>query len=198
MSDTQRYADALQHVFAYAQSQNYTGYSKFDAMNSPFLNTLSFNISPLQWAITQAVYRFPVNIRPLFGVKAGINPRAMGLFALGYLLAARTMPDKAVVYTMEARKLLGWLEAHKADGYHGMSCGYNYIWPNLRFTAPANFPNLVVTGNVIMAFMTAFEQLGEERYLDVARSSIDFILKDLNTLVDTATDRAISYIPNSK
>lgn len=197
-SNELRYQNALKRVFTYAQQQGYSGYSKFDAMNSPLLNTLSFGISPLQWAVTQAVYRFPVNIRPLFGVKQGINPKAMGLFALGYLTAARTMTEQREAYLTEARKLLSWLETNKADGYHGMSCGYNYIWPNLRFTAPANFPNLVVTGNVIIAFLTAFEQLGEQRYLDVARSSIDFILNDLNTLIDTETDRAISYIPGSK
>src|SRR5262249_49110775 len=155
---------------------DYAGYSKFDALNSPLLNTLSFGINPLRWAYSQAVYRFPVNIRPLLGVKRGVNPKALGLFALGYLTAAWVDPTHGDEYVREARKLLDWLEANKARGYHGMACGYNYVWPNLRFTAPANFPNLVVTGNVIIAFLTAYEQLGDKRYLEAARSSVDFIL----------------------
>jgi hypothetical protein len=198
LSETARYRLALQRVFKYAQSKDYAGYSKFDALNSPLLNTLSFGINPLKWAYAQAVYRFPVNIRPLLGVQAGVNPKALGLFALGYLLAAQTDTEHGEEYVREARKLLDWLESNKARGYHGMSCGYNYVWPNLRFTAPANFPNLVVTGNVIIAFLTAYEQLGDQRYLEIARSSVDFILEDLNTLIDTPTERAISYVPNSK
>jgi rhamnogalacturonyl hydrolase YesR len=194
-SDYQR---ALDETLAYGKQQGYAGYSKFDAMNSPLLNALSLGISPLQWAATQAVYRFPLNIRPLLGVKKGINPKAMGLFALGYLLGARAVPAKADAYIAEARTILAWLMANRAEGYSGMSCGYNYIWPNLRFTAPANFPNLVVTGNVILAFLTAYEQLGDAVYLETARSSVDFILKDLNTLVDTREERAISYVPDSK
>lgn len=197
MTDAAPYMTALKRVFEYAQGQEYAGYSKFDALNSPLLNALSFGINPLKWAYAQGVYRFPVNIRPLLGVRKGVNPKAMGLFALGYLLGARVDSAHADAYIQEACKLLSWLEENQARGYHGMSCGYNYVWPNLRFTAPANFPNLVVTGNVIIAFLTAYEQLGKQSYLDTARSSIDFILHDLNTLVDTETERAISYVPGS-
>lgn len=196
-SETPRYLAALTQVFAYAKTKEYGGYSKFDALNSPLLNTLSFGLNPLKWVYAQAVYRSPVNIRPLLGVKEGVNPKALGLFALSYLLAARIDLEHADTHVREARKLLDLLDANKAHGYHGMSCGYNYVWPNLRFTAPANFPNLVVTGNVIIAFLTAYEQLGDNRYLDAARSSVDFILQDLKTLIDTPSERAISYVPNS-
>lgn len=197
MADAARYKTALDRVFAYGKQQEYAGYSKFDALNSPLLNTLSFGVSPVKWAYAQAVYRFPVNIRPLLGVRKGINPKAVGLFALAYLTAAQAVPERADAYIAEARWLLDWLDSHRAEGWHGASCGYNYVWPNLRFTAPANFPNLVVTGNVMIAFLTAYELLGEQRYLDTARSSIDFILHDLTTVIDTAEDRAISYVPGS-
>jgi hypothetical protein len=194
----QRYGVVLREVFAYARAQDYAGYSKFDAMNSPLLNALSLGISPVQWAMTQAVYRAPINVRPLLGVRKGVNPKAMGLFALGYLLGSRAFPQERDHFIAEAQSLLEWLSNNRAHGYHGMSCGYNYIWPNLRFTAPANFPNLVVTGNVINAFLTGYELLNDSRYLEIARSSINFVLNDLNTLIDTPEERAISYVPGSK
>jgi rhamnogalacturonyl hydrolase YesR len=197
MADPTRYRRALDQALNYAKTRGYAGYSKFDALNSPLLDKLSFNINPLRWAYAQAVYRFPLNIRPLLQVKPGINPKAMGLFALARLLAAQVEPENKDVHEQEAREILSWLENNRAQGYHGMCCGYNYIWPNLRFYAPANSPNLVVTGNVIIAFLTAYEQLGDAKYLEIARSSVDFILNDLNTIIDTPTERAISYIPNS-
>lgn len=197
MTDSIRYITALRDVLAYGKAQGYAGYSKFDAMNSTLLQTLSLNSNILKWSMAQAVYRSPINVRPLLGVQKGINPKAMGLFALGNLLAAQTDEERAEAYIGEARTILQWLIDNRAQGYSGMSCGYNYIWPNLRFTAPKNFPNLVVTGNVIIAFLTAYEQLGDQVYLDTARSSIDFILNDLNTLLDNDSERAISYVPDS-
>lgn len=185
-------------MLAYGQRQGYGGYSKYDAMNSPFLRAISLEVPFVQWAIAQAVYRFPVNLRPLLGVRKGVNPKAMGLFALGYLLAAQTDAEKRDAYISEARNILGWLIDNRARGYAGMACGYNYVWPNFRFTAPQNFPNLVVTGNVIIAFLTAYEMLGDSVYLETARSSVDFILNDLNTLIDRPDERAISYIPGSE
>jgi rhamnogalacturonyl hydrolase YesR len=191
------YQQALAEVLAYSKVQGYAGYSKFDAMNSPYLKAIALGIPALQWAMTQAVYRFPMNIRPFLGVKKGINPKAMGLLALGYLLASEFDKSHREDYLAEGKQLLQWLLDNRAEGYSGMSCGYNYIWPNLRFTAPENFPNLVVTGNVIIAFLTAYEMLGDELYLQTARSSVDFILNELNLLIDNKYERAISYVPNS-
>lgn len=194
---TQHYCKALAEVLAYSKAQGYAGYSKFDAMNSAYLRALALGVPALQWAMTQAVYRFPMNIRPLLAVKKGINPKALGLLALAHLLAAEVDSAHQENYLTEAKRLLRWLMDNRAKGYSGMSCGYNYIWPNLRFTAPENFPNLVVTGNVIIAFLTAYEMLGDEIYLQTARSSVDFILNDLRLLVDNERERAISYVPNS-
>lgn len=197
MNDLSREQAALARVLAYAEARDYAGFSKFDALNSPLLNALSLNFNPLRWAIAQAVYRFPLNVRPLLGVRQGRNPKGIGLFALAYLLQAQDDPPHAESHINKARALLDWLEAHQAAGYHGACWGYNHPWPNFRFSAPANFPNLVVTGNIVIALLTAYEQLGEERYLAIARSSLEFIRRDLNTLRDTATERAISYIPGS-
>lgn len=197
-SDRASLRTALHRVLAYAEHRDYAGYSKFDALNSKLLNALSLGINPLRWAMAQAVYRFPVNLRPMLGVQIGRNPKGIGLFASTYLHCAVLAPDVADDYHDKARALLTWLSGNTADGYHGACWGYNHPWPNFRFNAPSNFPNLVVTGNAIIAFLHAYERLGDPAYLEIARSSIDFILNDLNTLRDSDTERAISYIPGSQ
>ncbi len=193
-----RYADALDDVLAYAEARDYAGYSKFDALNSPLLNGLCLGIGPLKWACAQAVYRFPVNIRPLVGVRKGRNAKGIGLFALAYLLRSRVFEEQAESAIAKACDLLDWLRRHQASGYHGPCWGYNHPWPNFRFSVPTNSPNLVVTGNVIIAFLETYEQLGDDRFLEIARDSIDFIRHDLNTIIDERNHRAISYVPDSK
>ena len=193
-----RYADALRDVLGWAAARDYSGYSKFDALNSPFLTAACCGIGPLKWAVTQAVYRSPVNVRPLLGVRKGRNPKGIGLFALAYLLRARVLPDEADKSVAEARALLDWLSEHRSAGYSGACWGYNHPWPNFRFSVPAYSPNLVVTGNVVIAFLHAYEQLGDPRYLEIARDSLEFVLNDLTTVVDSADHRAISYVPGSR
>ena len=191
------YQQALQQVLRYAEDRDYSGYSKFDALNSPWLNTLTLGISPLRWACAQAVYRSPINIRPWLGVKKGRNPKGVGLFALAYLYQSRAQPETSELATHKARQLLDWLVETKAPGYHGACWGYNHPWPNFRFSVPSQSPNLVVTGNVVIALLEAFEQLGEAKYLEVARSSLEFVFHDLNTLIDTPEEKAVSYVPGS-
>jgi hypothetical protein len=107
------------------------------------------------------------------------------------------MPEYAEESVAKARFLLDWLDWNRSAGYHGACWGYNHPWPNFRFSVPANSPNLVVTGNVVIAFLEAYEQLGDSRYLDIARSSLDFLRRDLNVIVDTDDGRAIGYVPGS-
>ncbi len=195
---TDSYPQALDDVLRYAHERDYAGYSKFDALNSPLLRAATLGIGPLQWACSQAVYRFPINLRPLLGVRTGRNPKGIGLFALAYLYRSRVVSESAKESIERARELLDWLAEHPSTGYHGACWGYNHPWPNFRFSVPSYTPNLVVTGNVVIALLEGYEQLGDRRYLELARSSLEFILRDLNTLIDTPEDRAISYVPGSQ
>ena len=57
-----------------AEKNEYSGYSKFDALNSDFLKAITFNNKWLRLLYTQAVKEMPFNIRPLLRVKKSKNP----------------------------------------------------------------------------------------------------------------------------
>jgi len=59
-------------------------------------------------------------------------------------------------------------------------------------------PNIVVTGNVAYAFLEAYAVTGRQAYLDVARSSVDFMLRDLETPFENGEMRNIGYVPNNR
>lgn len=187
---------SLQRVLEWAQAQSYAGYSKFDVFNSPVMQVLGLNNRYLRLILTAAWSRSPVNLRPWFGTTQSRNPKGIALFALAYLrryCARRYKSDLD-----EAIELLEWLDKHHVHGYSGKCWGYDHDWHSLRFYAPKYSPNIVVTGNVAYAFLEAYEVVKERHYLDVARSTADFLLRDLAAPIQTPEMRNIGYVPGSR
>ena len=80
------YKKILIDVLNSAKRKDYSGYSKFDALNSPFLDFISFKNKWLRLIFTQIIKESPINLRPFFGVKKSRNPKGIALFARAYLL----------------------------------------------------------------------------------------------------------------
>ncbi|MBU2548668.1 MAG: hypothetical protein KKB20_09680 [Proteobacteria bacterium] len=189
------WADGLDRVLNWSRGQDYAGYSKFDAFNSPIVRALVPDRHLIR-AVTCALWaRQPVNLRPLFRTTRSRNPKGIALFALAWLRRHRWRSDPADLD--EALRLLAWLEEHHVPGYSGKCWGYDHDWYGLHFYAPKDSPNIVVTGNVALAFLEAFETTGRAGYLDTARSSVEFMLKDLDAPVDEPGQRNIGYVPGS-
>jgi len=177
--------------------EEYSGYSKFDALESPLVHALSFNwwLARLLW--TQVVMRAPVNIRPLLRVRKGVNPKGVALFARANLTTYEMQRDEE--YATRARWLLDWLLTHdsRARGsYHGSCWGYHHAWQSPGFYAPEYFPNCVVTVFAAEALIHGYRLLGDARYLTAARSAADFIQRDLTVFFEDDRQKCIAYVPN--
>ena len=61
------------------------GYGKHDALNSPFLQFMSFNNKWLRILYIQFINRCPINLRKLVGVKISRDPKGITLFIRIYL-----------------------------------------------------------------------------------------------------------------
>jgi uncharacterized protein YyaL (SSP411 family) len=70
-------------------------------------------------------------------------------------------------------------------GYSGAAWGYNFDWQSRNFFAPLGTPMIVPTAFAVRALLDAYETLGDHTYLETARSSCEFILKDLKRTVDS-------------
>jgi uncharacterized protein YyaL (SSP411 family) len=95
-----------------------------------------------------------------------------------------------------ARELLTELLRLQIKGYAGAAWGYNFDWQSRNFFAPRGTPTIVPTAFAARALLEAADALQDPRYLDVARSVCDFILKDLNRPVDSGNELCFSYSPN--
>jgi len=184
----------LLEVLRSAEDKDFSGYGKFDALNSPFLDALSLGNRWLRFFFTQAVKELPFNLRPLLGVRQSRNPKGIALFARAYLFHFQETKDPGTLGKAEA--LLDWLLRNPSPGFANRCWGYNFRWQSPIFFADRYAPNAVVTVFVGEALIHAFRVTGRTSYLDAARSVAEFITRDLPVLHDSETERAVAYVPS--
>jgi len=83
-------------------------------------------------------------------------------------------------YKKKAIDILSWLTENTNKKYHGACWGYNFDWQSAVFYIPKGEPTVVNTCLIANAFLDAYDAFGDTKYLDIARSSCEFILKDLH------------------
>ncbi len=184
----------LDRTLTWSREQDYREYTKHDALNSPLLSALFGHHRLTRILATQAVMRFPFNVRPLLGVPRSENPKGLALWVMALLDGYQTFGEEH--YRAEAERLLERLLSLRSSGkWHGDCWGYQYPWQDLGFFAPKATPNAVVTAFVCEAFLHACRVTGDERYLEPARSAAGFFLNDLRVLWDTPDELCLGYMP---
>jgi hypothetical protein len=181
-------------LFEWCRHRGFAGYDPFDALNSRIFQATPFRhfrSTRLLW--TQLNKRSPVNLRRLALIQPQRNSKGIALFALAAL--ARFRRRRTSKAEAEARALLADLWEMRIKGYSGAAWGYNFAWQSRNFFAPQDTPMIVPTAFATRALLAARETFADERYLEMARSSCDFILKDLNRSSAADEEICFSYSP---
>ncbi len=184
----------LEKTLAWSKAQDYLEHTKHDALNSPLVWALFGHHKWTRILATQAVMRFPFNIRGVIGVPKSHNPKGLALFVMALLdTYART---QEAAHLAEAERLLKRLLDLRSPGnWHGDCWGYQYPWQDLGFFAPKATPNAVVTAFVCEAFLQAYRITENPLYLDPVRSAARFFLNDLAVLKDQPDELCLGYMP---
>jgi len=190
---------AIQQAFdglkAWCRAHDFAGYDPFDALNSRVFQLTPLNRSRtarLFW--TQALKRFPLNLRRLALVPPEKNSKGLALFALATISNYRRV--KTIEAETEARALLEELWRARIQGYTGAAWGYNFAWQSRNFFAPHGTPMVVPTAFAARALIEGYEAFGDDSLLQMARSSCDFFLSDLKRTIDTKEEVCFSYSPS--
>jgi len=182
----------------YCRSEAFKGYDPYDGLNSKLFVYLPFlrksRLFKLIWI--QFFKRSPVNFRKIAGIKKDYNPKAVGLFLSAYCNLYKINPTQATLF--QIRSFIDQLKQSQSDEYSGSCWGYNFDWQARAFFQPKNTPTIVATTFIGNALLDAYEIIGEEHLLNMARSACDFIIKDLNRTYDDRGDFAFSYSPLDK
>lgn len=193
---------SLHKLLKYCEAESYKGWDPYDGLNSKFFQLLPlkhWDLARLCWI--QGFKRSPINFRKLFGVPKEYNSKGIGLFLSGYCnLYKIALKGNSTFGTPEDIRgkivfLSELLLKLKRTGYSGACWGYNFDWQARRlFLFPAHTPTVVATTFCASALFEAYEITKDEKYLSIALSSADFILKDLHR-TETESGYILSYSP---
>lgn len=189
----QKVWNSLTKLMNYIQSEEFKGWDPYDALNSRTLSTLSFGNRWARIAYTQALKKLPINLRPILLIQKGYNPKGLGLFLSGYCKLFSMNGEQQ--YQDQIHHLVKLLKQSNSRGYSGYCWGYNFPWQSRNGFTSAYTPTIVNTSFVGRAFLEAYEVTGEEHYLDIARSTCEFILNDLPVVHQTENELCLSYNP---
>ena len=174
----------------WVEAREYKGYDPGDGLNS-VLRPLALNNSLAERILLQVIWKSPVNLRPLVGVKPMDSTKGRGYMASGYLQRYRTTGDSR--YLDRAVQCLEWLMANGAQGQAGYSWGNHFDFVTRSGCTPAGSPIIVWTSLIGLAFLEAFETTGQKRFLDVGRSVGAWILR--LPCEESSSGSCLSYVP---
>lgn len=186
--------DAFKKLQVFIENENFKGWDPFDGLNSWVIQSTflgKFRIFRLCWI--QLFKRSPINFRKIFGVTKGYNSKGLGLFLIGYCNIYKSNPNKTVLKSIE--HLIKLLLEKQVDGYSGSCWGYNFDWQARAFFQPKNTPTIVATSFVVEALLEAYKITNNIQCLEAAKSSVNFVLNDLNKTYDSKGNFTLSYSP---
>lgn len=181
---------AVNKVRSFIEKEKFMGYDPYDTLNS-FLPLDKMG----KWIPAIAIQiqkRNPVNIRPLLGIKKGINPKSHGLLLYAYSLQYEMTGDEKARENMET--IFNWLIENYSRGYSGYCWGYNFGWANPAKYVKPYVPNIVATSFIGKGIFQYYHTSKNEKAKEVIISICDFLLKDLPK-IQTHRGLCISYTP---
>jgi hypothetical protein len=186
---------AYQKLMTYCEVNDYKGFDPYDGLNSKLFQFIPFlskhKICRLIWI--QLFKKSPINFRFITGVKKDYNPKALGLFLSSYCLLYKKERD--VNHLNKINFFIKKIIELQSKGYSGASWGYNFDWQAKAFFQPRYMPTVVASSFIANALLDAYEINNDKILLDLARSTCDFILKDLNRTNGKNDDFGLSYSP---
>jgi rhamnogalacturonyl hydrolase YesR len=184
--------ESIARLSRWLEENDYRGYDTFDGLSAPFLRPLTFDSKLLRIVLQQSVRRFPLNLRPLLGITKHHSSKGMGFLARGFIRLHKTTGDQ--VWARKAEFALQWLIDHQLPGYSGACWGNHFDYQSRGSYIPKGFPTVVWTSLIGHAFLDAYDHFQRDRYLQVAVSACEHILRDLKAFPE-GDGVCITYVP---
>lgn len=184
--------DSFRLLKNYCEREQFKGWDPYDGLNSRLFQSLPLlkKSALCRLVMIQGFKRCPFNLRCLAMVPKEYNAKGIGLFLSGYCNLYRAVgkhPEWSMQLGSQQEimkrivELADLLISLQSKGYSGACWGYNFDWQARRlFLFPKYTPTVVATNFCATALMEAYEITGEKRYLEIALSAANFVVKDLH------------------
>lgn len=164
---------SIAKLINWSEAHNYKGYDPGDGLTS-FLRPLTFKKLLLERILMQIIWKSPVNLRPLLGVKPLDSCIARGFFARGYMQLFKLTGETR--FKDGALNCLNWLIDNKSPSTGEFAWGKMFDFSSRGGRQKKDEPNTIWTSLIGQAFLDAYEMLGVEYYLKVAKSVCNWIM----------------------
>ena len=181
-------------LFEWLEKHDYKGYDTFDGLSARFVRPFTFNNMFLNMALQQGVRRFPINLRPLLGIPTSQSTKGMGFIARGFMRLHEATGE--IMWRDKAQFALQWLIENQAPGYSGSCWGNHFDYQSRTGYARKGLPSIVWTSLIGHAFLDAFDHFHEDRFLAIAVSACEHILRDLAAFPE-GDGVCLGYFPNA-
>ncbi len=179
---------SFKKLLNYCEKEGFKGWDPYDGLNSKVFQATPFkhwDLARLIWI--QTFKRNPINLRKLFLVPKDYNAKGIALSLSAYCNLYHIVKKGNSKWSTEQDILsqintLADLLIHlQSKNYSGACWGYNFDWQARRlFLFPKETPTVVATTFAATALFKAYEITKNQQYLDIALSSAEFVIKDLN------------------
>jgi rhamnogalacturonyl hydrolase YesR len=181
---------SIEGVDSWVESHDYMAYDPGDGDLS-FLRHFTLDTHFMRRLLTAAVLRVPFHIRPWIGIRPHRSTKGMGYMGWGYVkLYALTRNED---YRRRAEFCFNWLIENRSPGYVQYCWGNHFAFSTRAGTIPRYMPTIVWSSLIGLAFLEAYEVLGNAIYLEVAASTAEWV-KNLPR-EQTGRGSCISYVP---
>jgi hypothetical protein len=182
--------NSIEKLEKWVEDNDYKGYDPADGLTS-YLRPLTFGNLFLDRVLQQLIWRSPVNLRPLLGVRPLDSCIGRGYIAAAYLAMLRLTGNEA--YRRKAVSCLEWVKNNRSPGFEHYSWGKMFDFAS-RGGRQARFEPITVWTSLIgQTFLDAFETIGDKEYLDIADSVCRWIMERPRN--ETSSGCCINYTP---
>jgi hypothetical protein len=164
---------SLGAVQAWIERNDYRGYDPGDGLTS-WARPLTFGNLFAERVLQQIIWKSPVNLRPILGIKPLDSTKGRGFAAWGYFHRYAAEGDEAARAKGEA--CLAWLDENRSDSTDGYCWGNHFDFSTRSGRMLAHQPTIVWSGLIGQAFLTAFEVTRDLRWLESANQICSWIL----------------------
>ena len=184
---------SINNLEKWVEDNHYKGYDPADGLTS-YLRPLTFGNLFFDRLLQQLIWRSPINIRPLLGVKPLDSNIGRGYMAWGYLTRYKSTQEEK--YLIKATDCLDWLINNKAPGFQNYSWGKMFDFASRGGRQGKYEPITVWTSLIGFAFLEAYEITGDKKYLGVSESICNWILEIPRN--QTSSGLCLNYVPFGK
>lgn len=178
----------------FIEKENYKGFDPYDGLTSPLFKLPVLNSNhKLRFLSQQFLKRFPINLRPILGIKKRVNPVSLGLSIQSYVQLST--PSNAKLNQQKIEALIQELKKLIPSGYHGACWGYDFPWEARYASIPAYQPTLVATGIISNALYLAWKKLGITEAKELVTRCCEFTQSHIHRSTEPDGSFCFSYSP---